>query len=43
MCSSDNVCRAVVRLPGCLCVSMVLTEVDNGCNDCGGSTVAATG
>jgi len=47
VCSSDNVCKAVVRVPRCLCVSMVLTEVDNCSNDCGGggggSGVSGTG
>lgn len=34
-----SVCRAggcVVGCKGCRCVSMVLTEVDNCSNDCGG-------
>lgn len=46
LCLNDIVCRAVVRVPRCFCVSMVLTGVDNSSNDCGGrggSTDAGAG
>lgn len=38
MCLNDSVCRAVVSVPGCFCVSMVPTGADNSSND-HGSTV----